>query len=52
MPTIRYQIKNEYGLGRSELYGAADKNDPEALLEGVAMAGLVGLLRQLGDLAE
>ncbi|CAL9040743.1 unnamed protein product [Musa banksii] len=52
MPTIRYQIKNEYGLGRSELYGAADKNDPEALLEGVAMAGLVGLLRQLGDLAD
>ncbi|URE36694.1 hypothetical protein MUK42_37280 [Musa troglodytarum] len=52
MPTIRYQIKNEYGLGRSELYGAADKNDPEAFLEGVAMAGLVGLLRQLGDLSE
>ncbi|ESQ37351.1 hypothetical protein EUTSA_v10002989mg, partial [Eutrema salsugineum] len=27
-------------------------DDPEALLEGVAMAGLVGILRQLGDLAE
>ncbi|XP_065009435.1 SCAR-like protein 1 [Musa acuminata AAA Group] len=52
MPTIRYRIRNEYGLGGSELYGAADKNDPEALLEGVAAAGLVGLLRQLGDLAE
>ncbi|CAL9123310.1 unnamed protein product [Musa textilis] len=49
MPTIRYRIRNEYGLGGSELYGAADK---EALLEGVAAAGLVGLLRQLGDLAE
>ncbi|RWW20144.1 hypothetical protein BHE74_00028223 [Ensete ventricosum] len=52
MPTIRYRIRNEYGLGGSELYGAADKDDPKALLEGVAAAGLVGLLRQLGDLAE
>ncbi|XP_047316420.1 protein SCAR2-like [Impatiens glandulifera] len=52
MPLSRYQIKNEYGLADPELYGAADKDDPEAILEGVAMAGLVGLLRQLGDLAE
>ncbi|KAM0950514.1 putative WH2 domain, SCAR/WAVE family protein [Dioscorea sansibarensis] len=52
MPTIRYQIRNEYGLASSELYQAADRDDPEAILEGVAMAGLVGLLRQLGDLAE
>ncbi|PWA82375.1 F-box domain, Leucine-rich repeat domain, L domain-like protein [Artemisia annua] len=28
-----------------------DKDDPEALFEGVAMVGLVGVLRQLGDLA-
>lgn len=52
MPMVRYQIRNEYGLSDPELYGAAEKDDPEALLEGVAMAGLVGLLRQLGDLAE
>ncbi|XP_072995509.1 SCAR-like protein 1 [Typha latifolia] len=52
MPMVRYQIRNEYGLADRELYGAADKDDPEALLEGVAMAGLVGVLRQLGDLAE
>ncbi|KAF3448019.1 hypothetical protein FNV43_RR08727 [Rhamnella rubrinervis] len=52
MPLTRYQIRNEYGLADPELYGAADKDDPEALLEGVAMAGLVGVLRQLGDLAE
>ena len=52
MPTIRYQIKNEYALADPALYGAADKEDPEALLEGVALAGLVGILRQLGDLAE
>ncbi|KAF6174080.1 hypothetical protein GIB67_020262 [Kingdonia uniflora] len=52
MPLTRYQIRNEYSLADPELYRAADKNDPEALLEGVAMAGLVGLLRQLGDLAE
>ncbi|XP_052175392.1 protein SCAR2 [Diospyros lotus] len=52
MPLTRYQIRNEYSLADSELYRAADKDDPEALLEGVAMAGLVGVLRQLGDLAE
>ncbi|XP_068341009.1 protein SCAR2-like [Pyrus communis] len=52
MPLTRYQIRNEYGLADPELYGAADRDDPEALLEGVAMAGLVGVLRQLGDLAE
>ena len=53
MPTVRYEIKNEFGLGSTKLYGAvASKDDPEALLEGVAMAGLAGLLRQLGDLAE
>lgn len=49
---IRYQVRNEYGLADPELYGPAEEDDPEALLEGVAMAGLVGVLRQLGDLAE
>ncbi|XP_074592390.1 uncharacterized protein LOC141848230 [Curcuma longa] len=52
MAMIRYRIRNEYGLGSSELYGAADRNDPEAILQGVAVAGLIGLLRQLGDLAD
>ncbi|XP_049406478.1 protein SCAR2 isoform X4 [Solanum stenotomum] len=52
MPVNRYQIRNEYSLADPELYKSADKDDPEALLEGVAMAGLVGVLRQLGDLAE
>jgi hypothetical protein len=51
---IRYQIRNEYGVSDPELHAAVsrEEDDPEALLEGVAMAGLVGLLRQLGDLAE
>lgn len=50
---IRYQIRNEYGLSDPELFAApGEEDDPEALLEGVAMAGLVGVLRQLGDLAE
>ncbi|XP_066365344.1 SCAR-like protein 1 isoform X1 [Miscanthus floridulus] len=52
---IRYQIRNEYGLADPEMYaspGDGEEDDPEALLEGVAMAGLVGVLRQLGDLAE
>lgn len=52
MPTVRYQIRNEYGLADPEVYRSAEKDDPEALLEGVAIAGLVGVLRQLGDLAE
>ncbi|KAL8526550.1 hypothetical protein ACS0TY_015661 [Phlomoides rotata] len=52
MPISRYEIRNEYSLADAEVYRVADKDDPEAVLEGVAMAGLVGLLRQLGDLAE
>ncbi|XP_042066925.1 protein SCAR2-like isoform X1 [Salvia splendens] len=52
MPMNRYEIRDEYSLADPELYRAADKDDPEALLEGVAMAGMVGVLRQLGDLAE
>ncbi|XP_042512258.1 protein SCAR2-like isoform X2 [Macadamia integrifolia] len=52
MPLTRFQTRNEYSLADPELYRAAGKDDPEALLEGVAMAGLVGVLRQLGDLAE
>ncbi|KAL9250408.1 SCAR2-like protein [Drosera capensis] len=52
MPLNRYQLRNEYSLGDPELYRVADKDDPEAILEAVAMAGLVGVLRQLGDLAE
>uniref|UniRef100_A0A803MB89 Protein SCAR n=1 Tax=Chenopodium quinoa TaxID=63459 RepID=A0A803MB89_CHEQI len=52
MPLNRHQIRNEYSLADPELYKVADKDDSEALLEGVAMAGLVGVLRQLGDLAE
>ncbi|CAA0836230.1 Protein SCAR2 [Striga hermonthica] len=52
MPISRYDIRNEYTLADPELYRSAEKDDPEALLEGVAIAGLVGVLRQLGDLAE
>ncbi|GAB2298591.1 hypothetical protein Dimus_032657 [Dionaea muscipula] len=54
MPLVRFEVKNEYGLGAGKLYNAAatDAQDPKALLDGVAVAGLVGLLRQLGDLAD
>lgn len=52
MPLSRYEIRSEYSLANPDLYRAADKDDPEGLLEGVAMAGLVGIIRQLGDLAE
>ncbi|MCO5595560.1 hypothetical protein L7F22_049605 [Adiantum nelumboides] len=52
MPLTRYEVRNEYSLANPDLYRAAAKDDPEGLLEGVAMAGLVGIVRQLGDLAE
>ncbi|KAF3790643.1 SCAR-like protein 2 [Nymphaea thermarum] len=52
MPLVRLEVRNEYGLGDPDLYKAAEKDEPKALLEGVAVAGLVGVLRQLGDLAE
>ncbi|KAH7372912.1 hypothetical protein KP509_17G028700 [Ceratopteris richardii] len=52
MPLTRYEIRSEYSLANPDLYRVADKDDPEGLLEGVAMAGLVGIIRQLGDLAE
>ncbi|KAL6992404.1 phosphoenolpyruvate carboxylase [Sarracenia purpurea var. burkii] len=52
MPLVRVQVRNEYGLGQPELYREANIEDPKAVLDGVAVAGLVGILRQLGDLAE
>ncbi|KAI8000687.1 Protein SCAR3 [Camellia lanceoleosa] len=52
MPLVRVQVKNQYGLGQPELYREANGEDPKAVLDGVAVAGLVGILRQLGDLAE
>ncbi|KAF2305318.1 hypothetical protein GH714_003665 [Hevea brasiliensis] len=52
MPLVRFQVRNEYRLGQPELYKEANREDPKAVLDGVAVAGLVGILRQLGDLAE
>ncbi|KAK9088889.1 hypothetical protein Scep_027971 [Stephania cephalantha] len=52
MPLVRVEVRNVYGLGGRELYEATDKDDPKDVLDGVAVAGLVGILRQLGDLAE
>ncbi|XWS19701.1 hypothetical protein CRYUN_Cryun31cG0038500 [Craigia yunnanensis] len=52
MPLVRAQVRNEYGLGQPELYKEVNREDPKAVLDGVAVAGLIGILRQLGDLAE
>jgi hypothetical protein len=69
MPLVRFEVRNEVGLGDPGLYngggggaaagkrgvvgvGGGGEVEPKALLEGVAVAGLVGILRQLGDLAE
>ncbi|GAU39859.1 hypothetical protein TSUD_69070 [Trifolium subterraneum] len=52
MPLVRLQVRNEFSLGVPELYRDANRDDPKAVLDGVAVAGLVGILRQLGDLAD
>ncbi|KAL1169708.1 hypothetical protein V6Z11_A05G164400 [Gossypium hirsutum] len=52
MPLVRAQVRNEYGLGQPELYKEVNREDPKAVLDSIAVAGLVGILRQLGDLAE
>jgi len=52
MPLVRYELRCEHSLANPELFRSAARDDPEGLLEGVAMAGLVGIVRQLGDLAE
>ncbi|KAK9153019.1 hypothetical protein Sjap_000499 [Stephania japonica] len=52
MPLARFEVRNEYGLGAAELFSGAKKYDSKDVLEGVAVAGMVGVLRQLGDLAE
>ena len=52
MPLLRAEVRNEYALGAPELYREANKDEPKEILQGVAVAGLVGVLRQLGDLAE
>ncbi|KAM1004740.1 hypothetical protein ACFX13_004941 [Malus domestica] len=52
MPLVRFQVRNEYSLGQPQLYKEVNREDPKAVLDGVAVSGLVGILRQLGDLAE
>ncbi|KAJ4978531.1 hypothetical protein NE237_009311 [Protea cynaroides] len=42
MPLTRIRLRNEYSLGAPELYMAANCQDPKAILDGVAVAGLVG----------
>ncbi|PIN19578.1 hypothetical protein CDL12_07745 [Handroanthus impetiginosus] len=51
MPLVRVEVRNEYGLGVPEMYRQASKEEPKEILDGVAVAGLVGILRQLGDLS-
>ncbi|KAJ6850869.1 protein SCAR3-like [Iris pallida] len=51
MPLVRFEVKNEYGLSDPELYRGKEE-DPGPALDALTVAGLVGILRQLGDLAE
>ncbi|KAJ4912610.1 Scar-like domain-containing protein WAVE 5 [Raphanus sativus] len=54
MPLVRFEIRNELSLGGPELNRspAVEYEEPKAILGAVEVAGLVGILRQLGDLAE
>ncbi|KAF8053838.1 hypothetical protein N665_1371s0009 [Sinapis alba] len=53
MSFSRLGVRNVYGMSQqAEFYGNVDREDPEAILNGVAVSGLIGVLRQLGDLAE
>ncbi|CAN8325171.1 unnamed protein product [Cochlearia groenlandica] len=54
MPLVRFTIRNELTLGGPELNrdAAVEYEEPKAILAAVEVAGLVGILRQLGDLAE
>ncbi|XP_010413774.1 PREDICTED: protein SCAR1-like [Camelina sativa] len=52
MPLVRLQVRNVHGLGQPELHRNVDREDPKAILDGVSVSGLVGILRQLGDLTE
>jgi len=50
---VRFEVRNEYKLGQGELYKEANnEGDSKDVLHGVAVDGLVGILRHLGDLAE
>ncbi|CAL9235476.1 unnamed protein product [Arabidopsis halleri] len=52
MPLVRLQVRNVYGLGQPELHAKVHREDPKEILDGVAVSGLIGILRQLGDLTE
>ncbi|XP_010509791.1 PREDICTED: protein SCAR1-like [Camelina sativa] len=52
MPLVRLQVRNVHGFGQPELHRTVDLEDPKAILDGVSVSGLVGILRQLGDLTE
>ncbi|KAL0698720.1 hypothetical protein Bca4012_054842 [Brassica carinata] len=53
MSFSRVGARNVYGMSQqAEFYANVDREDPEAILNGVAVSGLIGVLRQLGDLAE
>ncbi|KAJ4880011.1 Uncharacterized protein Rs2_37065 [Raphanus sativus] len=49
---IRQAAKKALGLSSDQSSRLENRLQLQALLEGVAIAGLVGLLRQLGDLVE
>ncbi|CAN8290901.1 unnamed protein product [Cochlearia groenlandica] len=43
---------SKHRVSKPELYSNVDREDPTSILNGVAVSGLIGIIRQLGDLAE
>ncbi|KAM0994484.1 hypothetical protein ACFX2A_010140 [Malus domestica] len=41
-------VRNEYSLGQPQLYKEVNRKDPKAMLDGATVAGLIGILHQLG----
>ena len=52
MPLLRLEVSAEERLADPRLYQAASHDDPSAILEGAAMASMVGIVRQLAELSE
>ncbi|KAM1022860.1 hypothetical protein ACFX2I_043724 [Malus domestica] len=43
------KVRNKYSLGQPQLYKEVNREDPKAMLDGSAVAGLVEILHQFGE---
>ena len=52
MPLLWLEVSAEERLADPNLFRTASDDDPAAILEGVAMVSMVGIVRQLAELSE